>query len=438
MTAREREAMPSRGLRGSLAFPSRRDLLPTLVVLSLASLVPWLLAGAITIQWLPAFAIGGPTTGFAPFVVALGLEFMLALLALKVAVEALLDTAHHRTGPVGEGGVPATDRQAVQQLLLLTGVVALAYTAALAGGTAAAWAVLVLAAAVVPAMSVLLAMDGGARDAANPFAVAALVERLGPAYARAVATLAALVLATLALQAALRWALPGVLATPLARFAGLWALVAGYHALGHLLYARHAALGIDVAPVIEHPQIYASHEEAETVAQAEALAVEGRHAEAAASLHALMRRRGASGSVHAFYRTLLLHLGDRPALAAHAREYAATLLALGDDKHALALVADQLRLDPAFALDDPAAVTQLVAHADAAGHSAIAVQLAEGFGARFPKSEDIVRNGLVAARLMRERLGREADARALLQALDRAHPDHPLAGEVRAALYASR
>ena len=72
------------------------------------------------------------------------------------------------------------------------------------------------------------------------------------------------------------------------------------------------------------------------------------------------------------------------------------------------------------------------------GHSAIAVQLAEGFGARFPKSEDIVRNGLVAARLMRERLGREADARALLQALDRAHPDHPLAGEVRAALYASR
>ena len=49
MNAREREATPSRGLRDSLAFPSRRDLLPTLVVLSLASLVPWVLAGAISI-----------------------------------------------------------------------------------------------------------------------------------------------------------------------------------------------------------------------------------------------------------------------------------------------------------------------------------------------------------------------------------------------------
>jgi hypothetical protein len=147
-----------------------------------------------------------------------------------------------------------------------------------------------------------------------------------------------------------------------------------------------------------------------------------------------MRRRGASAPVHERYRQWLQQLGDGPRLAQHARDYSSNLVALGEDKRALALVADALQRDPACVLEDPDAITRLVAYAATAGHSRMAVQLATDFAARFPKHDGIVPNALTAARLMATKLGREAEARRILQALSHQHRQHPLAGEVLAAL----
>jgi tetratricopeptide (TPR) repeat protein len=425
------------GLKASLAFPLRKDILVPLAGLAAFALVPKLLAGALVVEWLPAFRVYGPVLGSPVVVIALVLELLLAIIGMKIAVEALVDSAHRRDGGVGAGGSVATDDQALRQIGLLLASAFFTYLAALLGGTGAAWLVLVLAAALLPAVIARLALDGSLLAALDPRSVARLAVQLGPAYAGVVVVIGGLGLAAFVVGEALRWALPALLAAVPARLAGLYALVAAYHAIGRMLHAHRRALGLEqeVAPAIVRPR-GASHEEDQVVAEAERLAAADRHAEAAEALRALMRRRGASEPVHAFYRTLLFALGDHEGLAAHARQHAANLVALGDEKHALALVADAIRLDPAFALEDPDVITPLVAHAAAAGHGAIAVRLAEDFGKRFPRSPDIVRNGLVAARLMKERLGRDADARALLQALDRAHPDDPLAGEVRAALYA--
>ena len=63
----------------------------------------------------------------------------------------------------------------------------------------------------------------------------------------------------------------------------------------------------------------------------------------------------------------------------------------------------------------------------------LAIALGEEFVRRFPLEPDSVPNGLSAARLM-DRLGRDEDARRLLVDLVRRFPQHPMRGELLAAL----
>jgi tetratricopeptide (TPR) repeat protein len=99
----------------------------------------------------------------------------------------------------------------------------------------------------------------------------------------------------------------------------------------------------------------------------------------------------------------------------------------------MALYRDCLALAPDFTLDGPDEWSALLAHADASGQSQLAVSLAEGFLARFPRDRDRQATALVAARLMAGRLGREDEARALLDRMISEAPDHPLAADLAAA-----
>jgi hypothetical protein len=425
---------PRPHLPASLAYPARSDVLGMIVAYALAGLLTRWMSGSIRVEWLPHLAVSGKVTDGPLFVAACLIDAVLAVWAMKLAVEALLNTAHHRLGGQGAAERDASDVEAGVQVLVLALLALLAYLAALFGGTAAGVGVLSLAALALPAVIVLLAMDDGVLHAFNPLAWRALVARLGvSSYLAITACMAGLALAVFALQWALHWALPGWIATIGARFVGLYALVAAYHAAGHRLYVRHVPLGIDVAPPIVRPK-YATYEESTAMEEAERLVVQGRLPEAVDGVHALMRRRGASAPVHERYREWLQALGDLPRLHQHAREYTGNLLALGHDKRALALVAESMRNEPGFLLDDPEAITRLVAYAAKVGHSQMAVQLATDFATRFPKHDGIVPNALTAARLMATKLGREAEARRILQALAHQHRLHPLAPEVEAAL----
>ena len=233
----------------------------------------------------------------------LGLLFEIAfwLMAFKLAVEALGNTMQGRYEPVSTGDVMATDGEAWDQLVLqaLFGIaVALVQQFA---GLGAALAALAVAAFALPAAVIMLEVDGSVLHALNPLSWLELARRLGRAYFGVVALIAVLMLVSAVLEVLLEAWLPAGTGQLPASFVAAWSLVVVYHVLGDLLHRHHAVLGLDVAPAIPRAT-YANPFEDETMAAAEALAAEGRPAEAADRVQDLFRGRGASDPVHERYR----------------------------------------------------------------------------------------------------------------------------------------
>ncbi len=418
-----------------LRFPARPELMAWVVGLAFGGLLAHLLAGEFAIKWWPQTAIAGSPGGVFRLLLSVSLDAVLALMALKVAVETLLDTAHARLlpdaiGPASGGESVATDSQAVRQLFLLLGAAAASYGAVRIGGGVAILGV-ALVVMLLPAAIMLLAEDDSLRHALNPLAWFPLITRLGVDYAALAAKIALLAAAAVVAHVALaRW-LPDLAAVPLARAASIYLLFAGYHGIGLVMLRQHAALGLDIARPIPRP-LHATPQEDACMHEVEALIADNKPAEAIACLARLMRGRGVSAPLHARYRQLLSAGGDRDGLLAHGRDYIAVLLALGKDAQAMALLHESLALDPAFELAEPEEVSRLVTHADATGQTQFAVTLAEQFLHRFPRDRERMAIGLLAARLMCGRLGREADACALLDRLLIEGHEHPLAPQLRA------
>ncbi len=418
-----------------LRFPARADLLAWIAGLAAGGLVAHLLAGEFAFIWWPKFSIAGSPGGVVGSLLSVSLEFVLALMALKVAVEALLDTAHARllpdaSGAASGGETVASDSQAVRQLLLLIGVAMLVYVAVRFGGAVAVLGV-GIAALLLPATIMLLAEDDSLRQALNPLAWFALIARLGAGYAALAAKIALLGGAAVGAHVAFAAWLPELAAVPLARAASLYLLFAGYHGIGLVMLQQHAALGLDIAPAIPRP-VYATPEEDACMGEVDSLLADNKPTEAIACLARLIRGRGVSAPLHAHYRQLLSAGNDRDGLLAHGRDYIATLLALKRDAQAVALLHECLALDPTFELAEPEEVCRLVQHAEYTGQTQLAVTLAEQFLRRFPRDRERMAIGLVAGRLMCCRLGREAEACTLLDRLLVEGHEHPLAPQLHA------
>src|SRR5689334_11527058 len=143
-------------LRIALAYPARRGVFTVLAACAAGGLFATLFRIQIDVQWLPRFDIHGSTHGAPGFFLGVLLEFVLALLALKVAVEALANTALRPAGEHDVGEKPATDTQAGMHLLVLAFAAALAYATALGAGYVAAGLVVFGLALVLPASLMLL------------------------------------------------------------------------------------------------------------------------------------------------------------------------------------------------------------------------------------------------------------------------------------------
>lgn len=369
----------------------------------------------------------------------LGLVFELAfwVMGFKLAVEALVNTAHGRIEPLGHSDLAATDGEAVQQMLLQV-LVSVSITAvAVWVGPVPALVMLGFAVLLLPAAIIMLAIDRSLPGALNPLAWGALIGRLGARYFGAVAVLAVLVVVSAVAQVLFDRLLPNDMGTLPGGFVSLYALVAGYHLLGYLIYENHVALGLGVAPAVPRATL-ANPMEDEAVAQADALTREGEHAAAADLLQQMFRGRGASDPVHDRYRQSVIAAGDTPRLVRHGREYISSLLATGKDKRALAVATETLAHDPQFRHELPDDVARLVAQAARAGQAQLAVALAQDFEARFPGSERTPEVVLAAATLMAERLGQEQAAHDRLLACARRHPGHPLEPRLREAQDSAR
>ncbi len=404
-----------------------------LVGCSLAKFVSYALGSSLQVQWLPSLSVQGGSSSVFAVVLGLIVDLIVLILVLKLAVEALVHTAHDRVGPDKAGGMSATDSQAIGQILLLLIFGLPIYLLALWGIGSLAWLALLLAVLVLPATIIVQAVDDNLLHSLDPRAWWALASRVGASYWVMVAMLACLLVVFVGLHWLLAASLPGLFAAVLSAFVGFYALLVGYYLMGRVIIHKHEALDLDLTPPIVRPTL-ANAEEDDVMQAADRLLANDEPVAAADQLQSLIVRRGASAPIHERYRQLLLAIRDMERLGTHGRDYIGVLLALGQPKRAAALLVESRSHDPAFRLDVPEHITELVAHAAATGQSQLAVDLADGFNSRFPKDPDTARNLLTAARLMAERFGRVAEAKHVLEGLQEKYPEHPLAPDIALAL----
>ncbi len=368
-----------------------------------------------------------------PSLIGLVFEIGFWLMAFKLAVEALTNTAQGRYEPASTGDVMATDGEARDQLVLqaIFGI-ALWATGHFLGFVP----MLVVLAAIVlflPAAVVMLTVDGSVLHALNPLSWFELIRRLGGAYFGAVAVVAGLSVLSGVVEALFESALPWGMGMLPASAVAVYSLVAVYHVLGDLLHRHHEELGLDIAPAVPRA-VHANPVEDEAMAAADALAAQGRHAEAADRLQDLFRGRGASDPVHDRFRELAIAAGDLGRLVRHDVEYVTALVTTGKDKRALAVVVDTTARDPQFRVAGDEVVAKLVAHAIRSGQTRQAVALADDFEQRFPGSAQLPPVLVDIAWPMADKLGLEAIAQKRLRAALALQPSHPLAPTLRELL----
>jgi hypothetical protein len=378
--------------------------------------------------------LAGSPGGMVALLLGLLLDGVLWLLGLKLAVEALMRAL---AGPVDSPHREeiVADGLALRHLLLWFGLLVAGWVLWHVMGARTALLAALAFACVLPAVLSLLTLEGSLLRAFDPRAWIEMLRRAGPAYAVGAARISGLLLAGLLLAAALAALLPGWLAAAPVRFLQLAALVLAYHALGEWLHQQRAAFDLATPAPLPRARLGSFDEDA-AMQEADALASADPPdpAAAAARLLPVLRGRGGSAPVHARYRELLQAAGDRDGLLAHDREYVATLLALGQERQALALYLSARALDPRFELQEPEELGRLAELTERLGQAQLAAALALEYARRFPRTRGALAQGLRAVRLLAAAPGRHAELRALLEDLLPRHPGHALRSEVERAL----
>lgn len=414
-----------------LAYPFRSGVLVWLLGLSLASVVVQALTGLLDVQWFPVFQIHASIDMVAFGLIGAVLEMFWWLYAFKIAVEAMRAAASGREDQPGRENW-ADDTQAARQLQLWGGLLLVGYVLFLFFGGPGLSVYCVLLAPVLPAILLLLGMEDSLQFALDPRAWRLLIGKGSGDYLLATVKLTAMALVVGGAEVWILADLPRWLGVPLSRLALLYALVAGYHELGRVLdsHRRRLKLTVDKQP----ERLDLPYTEADLAMRAaQRYAAEGRIPKAALQLEPLTRDRATTPEVHGYYRELLIYLNDRDRLLRHAHDYLPVLLDRSQDGEALTLYQDSVAVDPAFELEEPRRLSQLIELLTREQQPQRAIGLAQEFLRRFPDEPDAVRNGLAAARQL-DRLGQAEDAISLLVTLVRRFPGHPLRGELVAAL----
>ncbi|MFT3791735.1 MAG: hypothetical protein QM741_11830 [Rudaea sp.] len=393
-------------LSDALAYPSQPGPLSTLAAIA---------ATHVVADWLPSLP-------------SMLIDFIAWAAFLKYGFEALRWSANGRDAApelsllVGESaGWFGVGVLVVAQLAVFGAAHFYGQGAGLAAGIVAAFA--------MPAIMMLIAVEDSTLLSLNPLAWLRIAARLGAAYFALVVFFALTVAAQIALAGALVAALPRFVAIFALHLATGWLLLANFRLIGTLIHDHRDELGYAGDPLLrDEPQ---TRDDADPViASARRRGAGGDAAGAAALLLDELRARPKALVLHDECRRWLREAGDAATLAAHGKGYIPLLLDLGQDRLAIDIARESQQCDAGFALDDPADITRLAAAAANAGQTQVALGLIDGFHERFRGHADTVRNLLLAARLLAERMNKEASAHALLQRARQEFPEHAMIPEV--------
>lgn len=366
----------------------------------------------------------------APSILGLILDLILLAALYKFAADVLLRTASGRMDPPsgykadeGEGW----DVLKLQILFVILLVVVTIFTASSMGLTAA-YITMGFIALANPGATMSVVTDQNLWHALNPLTWLNVMARMGWPYFVVSLLCMAFYTSEANMQRVIAQHLPWWASGVAADFVSHYVIIATFHLMGYLMYQYHEKIGWEIEERVDLQRAADPYQQ--LLDQTEALAREGKHAEAEELLRAEIFSRGASIAVHERYRKLLALRGDPAQSTKHGREFLNTLLAQDQDRKAVELYRECLAADPAFLPAQAEQIGRLAQKAADGGNAQLALRMLSGFHRHFPKNKDIPKNYLLAAKLLAEKMNQEAPAKALLEQVRAQFPGHPLLPEV--------
>ncbi len=397
-------------LPGIIAYPLQPAALGMLALLALLRLLDPLI-GFITNYMI-----------FSTLAIAF-VHFMISMALYRYAVQALLNTSEGRLN-APEYSIGIEDHQAADQLRLQVLFVLASILIAFFAGWKIGMLTALVIALITPAATISLFMQRSLLLALSPLTWFEAMRGLGSRYLALAALCLLYALLQLAALAVLPQVLPRWLAVPLFWFVCHYTIVASFHAMGYVLLLDQSERGYVAKPDVRLPDnrhlVDADHE---IQAEAEALA---KH-DAAAAIRLLashIERNGGTRGTHQRYRNLLIQAGDQQALSQHSRRYIDVLMAQGAQTEAIRLFEAQLSQEPDYCPSQPEDVRPLVTAAAKLGRNGQALQLIRTSMLRFPRHSELIGNVLLGARILAEKHGDMAAARALLLEIPDRHHSH--------------
>jgi len=396
----------------TLLFPMQKEALIMLIVLTVCRLVVYL-----------------------PFpIIPTLISIILTMGLFKYAAECLLRAAHGElTAPGYSMEVSESDAWSYLGLqIILLGMLVLAF---IFGGVWAGLMTAVLFAFILPASFILLTMTRSVAQALNPAAWFEVVGLIGAPY---------LVLAVLcfgyfvagmfaAVYFEMMTAFPfiRVIGGLVSWFIMQYVVIACFHLMGYVVFQYADRLGHEVvsdALPATLPNLRLDPDQP-LIDRTQAQSDNGDNAGARAALLDHMTSRGATTLAHEHYRKLVKKDNDRAALIEHGRRFVAVLAAQHNDKRAVEVYAETVSLDNTFRPDIPDEVFRVASRASMMGQHKLAIHLLDGFHQRYNKHPDVVKNLLLAARILLDKLGDAPRAQRVLDLVAAKWPDHALTPE---------
>ena len=275
-----------------------------------------------------------------------------------------------------------------------------------------------LMAVILPTLTMSLAFGDSLLGALDPRRLFAAMAGFGAAYLLPVLTG---LLQSLAYVGSLSHG-HGFVASALWLVIVVYAVLFNFHVMGMLMHRFHERMGY--TPETEQLAFATGRDkDQELLARVHSLTASGNPSSAIALLAERINEAHAPYAVHAHYRKLLREEGREQALLANAHTCIASMMLEHDPRRALGVVRECMDIDPGFMPDEPAVAGTLAEAAAHSGMNRLALKLARGYPNTWPRDPASPRYGLMAARLMAERLDQPAEAGVLASKLLIAFPD---------------
>jgi hypothetical protein len=355
-----------------------------------------------------------------PGIIGMGFAFFLWLARWRYAAACLVHTANGFAEPPDVG--TDEDAAAGRALTLLHMLVIIACVACQWFYAPMFWPLILFCSLTLPAIDMSLAFGDGA-NAFNPLHWQKVIGRLGAGYFLPV-VVNLLTGLLIMLPSLLRPSLLAILWQPLFAFGYTYLIIFNLHLMGVMIHRHHERFDLEPEAEVLARESGQDGDERLLIAVLDMAKVDRRAA--IGMLVERMQGHSAPPSLHQAYRELLKQEGLTAGLLEHGQIWIAALMANGEPRRALGLVQECMEIDPNFLPDAPESVATLAELASSSGMTRLSLKLCRGYLARWPRSSECPRLGLLAARQMAERLGQHAEAAVLLGKLAATWAKHPL------------